>query len=193
MRGRPREFDRDEVLDKAMETFWETGYDGTPIKDLVERLGIGRQSLYLAFGGKRQLFEEALARYGESVILPLIEQLNAPGSPRGNVEKVLDHWQRISSSPDFKGCLVGQSAAEFADRDAVVATRLRKGLELLERSFTDALRRAQKEGEISPEKNPRKVARAIVAAVQGVAIWGPVRRSPAFVRDAFDGIRDLLD
>ena len=62
--GRPRSFDRDTALERAMLAFWERGYDGTSISDLTNAMGIEAPSLYAAFGDKQQLFEEAVGRYG---------------------------------------------------------------------------------------------------------------------------------
>ncbi|GIF76262.1 TetR/AcrR family transcriptional regulator [Asanoa siamensis] len=75
--GRTREFDADAALAAAMRTFWERGYDGTSLTDLTSATGVGRQSLYLAFGDKQRLYLAALDRYREHFFVPLVEALDA--------------------------------------------------------------------------------------------------------------------
>jgi TetR/AcrR family transcriptional repressor of nem operon len=193
VRGRPREFDRDEILNRAIDLFWQRGYEATPISELVQELGIGRQSLYLAFGNKRQLFEEALDRYAEMEIGPILVQLRAPGSPLDNVRSVLLFLQKRASSNDFKGCMIGHAAGEFGTRDPELSRHLARTFQRLEDAFSNALTRARDAGELSADRNPRALARLLVTTIQGVALWGPARRSPAYVRDVVAGLLELLN
>jgi AcrR family transcriptional regulator len=64
-KGRPREFDADEVLDRALDVFWRKGYEGASLSELTEAMGINRPSLYAAFGNKEELFRKALDRYAD--------------------------------------------------------------------------------------------------------------------------------
>ena len=73
--GRPKEFDREEALQKAMELFWARGYEGTGMRELLQHMGIGRQSLYDTFGDKRSLFIEALKCYNRCVTQAIVDQL----------------------------------------------------------------------------------------------------------------------
>ena len=193
MRGRPREFDRDEVLERAMQVFWERGYEATPISELVAELGIGRQSLYGAFGDKRQLFEEALQRYGECELAPRVAILKRPGSGLANVRDLLHHLLEKGIANDFKGCLVGHTAAEFGLRDPELAEKLSKNFCRMEEAIAEALTRAREAGELSIEKSPRKLARLIVTTVQGLALWGPVHKSPAYMRDVIESLEQQLE
>src|SRR5262245_37413696 len=105
--GRPPEFDRDDALERAMRLFWAKGYEGTSMSDLTVALGIGRQSLYGAFGGKRELFVACLERYSEHVLeRSLFGTLDEPaGSALAALERVLDAWEAYVKSDEFKGCL----------------------------------------------------------------------------------------
>src|SRR5213083_2130783 len=98
MAGRPRGFDEAQVLSRAMELFWLKGYAATAIADLEEATGLGRQSLYGAFGDKRGLFEQVVEHYEQTVLRPgLHDVLEAPGSALGNLERVLGYWQQAGS------------------------------------------------------------------------------------------------
>src|SRR6187431_2122551 len=148
MVGRPRTFDTDDVLDRAMALFWRKGYAGTGISDLEEATGLGRQSLYGAFGDKRQLFEQVVERYAATVLRPYLRDvLEAPGSPRANLERLFEHWQEAVASPNFNGCLVGNCVAEMSARDPEIADILGPQLEQMELWLFQAIARARAAGE----------------------------------------------
>ncbi len=80
MKGRPREFDREEALGQAMDLFWSQGYEATGVADLCDRMGLGRQSLYNTYGDKESLFAEALEHYDRVQLQPMVDALESPGS-----------------------------------------------------------------------------------------------------------------
>jgi TetR/AcrR family transcriptional repressor of nem operon len=168
-RGPDKQFDREEVLDRAMELFWQHGYEATGMAALLEHMGIGRQSLYDTFGDKRSLFLEAVKRYAGLVLGPILAQLRAPGSPMGNVRKVLQMWQTMASE-SHPGCLVGNSLAEFGAEDPDLAALLRGCVKTVEDAFCETLTRAREQGELKSKLAPRDLARTLVTASQGVAL-----------------------
>jgi len=181
--GRPRQFDPDAVLDAAMAVFWKKGYAGTALAELEAATKLGRQSLYGAFGDKRALFARVVERYFEVVLRPyIIDVLDAPGSPRANVEQVIRAWESAAAAPEFNGCLVGNSSSEMGLHDPEMAELLRRKLELLEAAFHRALTRAQRAGEISAGADVRALARSFVVTAQGLSIVCRVNRERAFVR-----------
>jgi len=181
--GRPRQFDPDAVLDAAMAVFWKKGYAGTALAELEAATKLGRQSLYGAFGDKRALFARVVERYFEVVLRPyIIDVLDAPGSPRANVEQVIRAWESAAAAPEFNGCLVGNSSSEMGLHDPEMAELLRRKLELLEAAFYRALTRAQRAGEINAGADVRALARSFVVTAQGLSIVCRVNRERAFVR-----------
>jgi len=181
--GRPRQFDPDAVLDAAMAVFWKKGYAGTALAELEAATKLGRQSLYGAFGDKRALFARVVERYFEVVLRPyIIDVLDAPGSPRANVEQVIRAWESAAAAPEFNGCLVGNSSSEMGLHDPEMAELLRRKLELLEAAFHRALTRAQRAGEINAGADVRALARSFVVTAQGLSIVCRVNRDRAFVR-----------
>lgn len=194
MAGRPRNFDEEQVLARAMHAFWSRGYEGTGIADLERATGLLRQSLYGAFGDKRALFMRAVEHYFTHVLKPgLIDVLDAPGSARANVERVLDQWQALASGQDFHGCLVGNSATELPKDDEALRELLSRKLQLMEDAFARALTRARKAGEVPEALDARATARALLSLAQGLAVVARVRHEPAFVRSVIGAARRLLD
>ena len=100
MKGRPREFDADEVLDRALEVFWRKGYEGASLSELTEAMGINRPSLYAAFGNKEELFRKALDRYADGPAAYTREALNAP-TARGVLERLLHGAAEALTHPDY--------------------------------------------------------------------------------------------
>ena len=191
--GRPPEFERDEALERAMRVFWQKGYEGTSMTDLTVALGIGRQSLYGAFGGKRQLFVECLERYSEHVLQKsLFSMLDAEGSPLAALKTVLDAWEAYAGSGEFMGCMLGKSVAELGRRDSELDALLRKKLDRIRHGIERNLVRAQKAGELTASADPKVLARSLTAFAQGAAVVCQVWRDPRAVHDTMLGAHQLI-
>jgi TetR/AcrR family transcriptional repressor of nem operon len=169
--GRPREFERDVVLDRAMQVFWTRGYEATSIQHLVTRMGIQRGSLYDTFGDKRGLFFAAIDRYDQVVTAKLLAALEGPGSGTDAIRRFFRLKVDLAMDPGRpRGCLVTNSAAELASRDRGTATRVGAVLAKIEAAFHRAVIRAQKAGEIDPARNPRSIARFLTSSAQGLSV-----------------------
>jgi TetR/AcrR family transcriptional repressor of nem operon len=177
--GRPRSFEPDTVLAQAMGVFWAKGYEATGIADLEAATGLGRQSLYGAFGDKRALFTKVVDYYFENVLKRgLIDVLDAPGSGLANIKRVFELWETAAQARDFQGCLVGNGLAEVSSKDHEMGRVLIRKLSLLEAAFVRAIRRAQADAEISAEIDAPSAGRALVAISQGLAVIARVRHQP---------------
>jgi TetR/AcrR family transcriptional regulator, transcriptional repressor for nem operon len=177
-----------------MAVFWKQGFEGTGMPDLEQATGLGRQSLYGAFGDKRTLFGRVVEHYFARVLKPwVIDVLDAPGSARANVERIFAQWEAAASAPDFHGCLVGNSASELSAKDSELKSVLREKLSLIEKAFARALSRARRAGEISAELDVHATARLLVTLSQGLAIVARVERDPAFVRGVTASARKLFE
>ena len=93
VRGKPLSFDRDEVLAKAMELFWKNGFQNTGMSELLDHMGIQRQSFYNTFGSKEKIFLEAVTLYTQNITKEIAAVLNQPGNPIENVRQVLNILQ----------------------------------------------------------------------------------------------------
>jgi TetR/AcrR family transcriptional repressor of nem operon len=173
--GRPKEFDRDEVLGKALDVFWTNGYDATSLDDLTGAMGIGRASLYNEFRDKHSLFIEALDRYRAARLTQLIETLEAAPTARAGIAAVLRGTvNTLWADETRRGCLMVNSAAELAASDPAVATRANEAFERTARAFRSALERGKRTGELDAEVNVRATSRYLANAVNSLRLLAKV-------------------
>jgi TetR/AcrR family transcriptional repressor of nem operon len=192
--ARPREFDSDAALERAMQAFWAKGYKATSLDDLCAATGLSRSSLYAAFGGKRALLHRSLDRYEEQGVVRITAALARPGSVRSAIAAfVSDLIDRIIEGPGRRGCFIGNCAAELARGDRVTAARVRRGLERIEGLFRDALARARARGEIAATADVESLARFLVAGIQGLRLVGKANPDRAALEDIAAVMLSCLD
>lgn len=168
--GRPRGFDADEALERAMQVFWEQGYEGASLTDLTDAMGISRTSMYAAFGNKDDLFRQALARYTEGPAAYGARALQEP-TARGVASAFLNGSVRATTRPGRPvGCLgvQGSLAAGAAARDAQDALTVWRN-EVVAR-LRERFQRAVDEGDLPPDADPTLLARYLVTVANGVAV-----------------------
>lgn len=182
--ARTKEFDPDAALQAAMELFWAKGYEATSVADLVEHLGIGRGSLYTTFGDKHQLYLAALRRYQETQP-PVVELLSQPGPVLPAVRALVERYaEEAACDTERRGCMLVNAATERLPADRQVARVVEAGWDTLETALTAALIRARAQGELSPDKDPRALARFLLVVLQGIRVVGKGEASASRVRDA---------
>jgi len=178
-----KQFDTTAVLDRAMGLFWEKGYRGAGMAELVDRMGIGRQSVYDTFGCKHDLYLAALRRYVATEQVPIFEALDGPGRPLERVARVVRIWERAALEPDHRGCMLFDGCNELGPQDPAVAEIVRDRLEGLEGAISAVLEEAAEAGELGSRFTPRELARTLVALGHGLLSLGKVSPSRAQVRD----------
>jgi AcrR family transcriptional regulator len=168
--GRPREFDIDAALEKAMRLFWAKGYEGTSVADLTETLGVSRPSLYAAFGDKEALFRAALERYAAGPACYVAAALGEP-TARKVAEQLLRGaavLQTSSSNPG--GCLTVNGAIASGDEAEPVRHVLNAhrtaGVALLRRRFEQA----KAQHDLPKDSDPAALASFLAAVVYGMAV-----------------------
>ncbi|MFI2435476.1 TetR/AcrR family transcriptional regulator [Streptomyces sp. NPDC018693] len=193
--ARTKEFDPDAALQSALELFWRHGYEATSMADLVEHLGIGRASIYATFGNKRDLYLKALDRYGEQQNPYLLHELSRPGPALPAVRALVRRFAAEAADDARRetGCFVTNTAAELAPHDSAAARRVELSWERLETLLHSTLVRAQEQGELDEERDPRALARMLLVLMQGLRVVGKASTDPARVRDAADQALALLD
>jgi AcrR family transcriptional regulator len=168
--GRPREFDIDDALDRALQVFWRKGYEGASMNDLTESMGITRPSLYAAFGNKETLFRKAFDRYVDGpggYVRIALEQPTA----RGVVEHLLYGAANAVTDPcNPPGCLAVQGALTCGDAAESIKQELMDRRNAGEQDLRERFERAVAEGDLDAGSDPAALARYISVVLQGMAV-----------------------
>ncbi|MCA9929969.1 MAG: TetR/AcrR family transcriptional regulator [Anaerolineales bacterium] len=169
--ARQKAFDQEKALNNAMQLFWRKGYEGASMQALLTEMGIGRGSLYDTFGGKRQLFQAALARYRASSDTRLVAPLYQPGPVPDAIRTLFDNLvEQALADPEQKGCLLVNSAVELGPHDAEIAREVATAVSSTEEAFYQAILRGQAVGEVGAAKDARALARFFVNNVRGIRV-----------------------
>ncbi len=191
MRGRPKTFDRDEVLEQALDLFWQRGYSATGIGELTEHMGIGRQSLYNTFGDKHTLYLEALRCYTERRLSHAREVLEADGSPLGNLQEFFGMWREEGLNSSC-GCMMVNGSTEIGAVDDAAARIIENSQNRLETLFRDLLERARDAGELNESAQPRAFARLILNTANGLAARSRLGLTEEMINDVLGTLLKVL-
>lgn len=170
-RGRPREFDRDAALAKAMTLFWERGYEGAAIGDLAEAMGINRPSLYAAFGCKEALFREAMDLYDRVESVPLQKLLDDAPTACAGVEATLRYnAEAYSDTTRPRGCFVVLASIIGTPESADVRAALAAARAAGEKALFDRIERGRAEGDVAAGADAKLVAAFYTTVMHGLSI-----------------------
>jgi len=167
---RPKAFDRDLALTRALELFQAKGYEGTSIQDLLDAMGIGRQSLYDTFGGKEALYREALGRYIAEGPRSLLVALESPLPLRRAVCAVLEGVVAHLASPGCRPCFIAHAALDRARSDGWTAQCVRNGYQDYLSLWEQRFRRAQAEGDLGPHHDSRSLGLVFQSTIYGLQV-----------------------
>lgn len=190
--ARTKGFSENAALEKALDLFWQHGYQGIGLTRLLRGMGIARQSLYDTFGNKRQLFIRTIEHYRDTRLAQALALLEREGSPTRNVRDVVRFFEQLALDKRARGCFVANSLVELGPHDAEIRKLLADTLGLLENAIVKTLRRAQSVGELSGKRSPRAIARALTNALVGMAVTGKLAQSRATVEDIYNGTLAML-
>jgi AcrR family transcriptional regulator len=170
MIGRPRGFDMDEALNRALDVFWRKGYEGASICDLTAAMGINPPSLYAAFGNKEALFRQALDRYAETKGAFVREALAAPKARDGIAALLHGTARHLTDKCNPPGCLLVQGIAGAGDHAQCIRDELNARRAATQKAMRDRLKQAKDEGELPEDADPAALARYFSTVTQGMAI-----------------------
>lgn len=169
-KGRPRQFDEDEAIDKAMRVFWKHGYEGASLSDLTAAMGISRPSLYAAFGDKQSLFLRALDRYRESPASYVNRALAEPAA-RGVFKSLLHGVISLVTDPKNPGgCLFVGASLPAAHGEEPIRTELARRRLEGERDIRKRYQRAAREGDLPSDADPKTLAKLTATLMWGICV-----------------------
>ncbi|MEG3616868.1 TetR/AcrR family transcriptional regulator [Magnetovibrio sp. PR-2] len=191
--ARPQKFNTNDVLDQAMDVFWQKGYDNTSVQDLVDATGLNRGSLYNSFGDKADLFAEVLKRYrNQSPAAQLATKVDT-APPRQWIEDFLMALvDRAKSDPDHKGCLLTNTAAGLYGCDPTMTSLVDQTLKDLENMFSTVIRRGQASGHISAATSAESLARFFVTTANGMNVMASAQCDTAMLQDVVSHALSVL-
>lgn len=186
--GPPRKFDRDIALQIALRLFWQRGYAGVSLDDLLKQMAIGRQSFYNAFGSKAALFNEAVSLYIQQCQLPALGLLEEPGSARENVLRFLAAWE--SSAQQRRGCLLVNICCEAPPQRVETIEVVFAAMQRFEQRLAKTLERALCSDEIQSEFSAVRLAQILTTLGNGMMVQARVAKSttdiPGLLTNTFE-------
>lgn len=192
--ARPREFDEEKVLNAAVLSFWQQGYEATSVRTLARAMGLTSASLYNAFGDKRQLFQKALDHYVETGFAARAHRLETELPPREAVVTFFEEMVEISlADPDRKGCFIVNSALEVAPHDPEFQRAIEAVMNDMEGFFLRCVTAAQAEGTVSDRQPPEDIARLLLGLLLGLRVLARTRPEPELLYGALRAVFEILE
>jgi TetR/AcrR family transcriptional repressor of nem operon len=191
--GRPREFDEQQVVTAAKEAFWAHGYAGTSLAELMTATGLGKGSLYGAFGDKHQLFVRTFDEYCRDALAGVEAQLTGDGPAYARlVAHIREAAESTIADDERRGCFLAKGTAELADIDPAVSERVRLTFARLGELLTDCVAAAQREGALAADVEPGQLAATVLAMLRGIEALGKGGAEPATLRAIAETTINLL-
>jgi len=182
--ARPRNFDEGEVLRAARDQFWSTGYAAARVDDIASATGLGKGSLYGAFGDKHQLFLRTFDDHCAGLVEAVRRALDGPDAGAG--ERLRAHVLKVAeataSDVCLRGCLLAKGTAELSEQDPAVAATARRTFAAIEELLASCVAGAQRAGDIAPDADPARLAGLLLAVLRGIEALGKGGGSPDSLR-----------
>jgi TetR/AcrR family transcriptional repressor of nem operon len=169
--ARPKEFNPDDAIERAMQVFWHKGYEATSMEDLLSAMDLSRGSLYDTFGDKRQLFLKVVDRYCTTFASSKFALLDQTGPALPTLRRfICEMIEGGLADPQRRGCLISNTVMELSPHEKEIAGRLRQALKMAENTFFKVLTRAKEQDELQMGQDPRTLAQFLVTMIQGVIV-----------------------
>lgn len=181
--ARPREFDENEVLNRALQIFWAQGYDATSVEDLVTATGLARASLYGAFGDKEQLFQRVVKHYLEQSDREIAEATRDLSARQAIEAFVQRRLQGFCNKGDLKGCFA-LTSVQSGGSGAIVQDVVLEGARQSRAWLVKQIKAAQAEGDVASEADPGTLADFLTVVLTGLSASARSGMSPRSLKAA---------
>jgi AcrR family transcriptional regulator len=192
--GRPREFDEAAVVAAARDAFWAAGFAGTSLDELTTATGLGKGSLYGAFGSKRELFVRVFDEYCTEATSAMGRALDGPDETA--MGRLAAYVRRIAEltavDAERRGCLLAKGSTELAGRDPAIAERAAAAVATMETHVAGVLDQARRQGHLTDAADVTALARTVLAALRGIEALGKAGASREVLCDIADTTMVLL-
>ena len=192
--SKAKQYDRNELLDRAVELFRRQGYNGTSTAELVAEFGVNRKSMYAEFGSKQKLFEATLEHYNRKHLSRVLAPLEAPDASLDGIHQALYGYASASEGP-FRGlgCLMCNTAVERGALDPGSGLFVASYLERITQAFHHALSNAQQDGEINPTIDLNEIAGFLTTMLIGMAASIRAEAPPAQLWATYTVVKKVID
>jgi AcrR family transcriptional regulator len=192
--ARPRSFDEGAVLRTARDQFWSTGYAATRVDDIAAATGLGKGSLYGAFGDKHQLFLRTFDDHCAELIEAVRRALDGPDDRA--CERLRAHVLAVANATAsdvcHRGCLLAKGTAELSGQDPAVAATARRTFAAIQELIASCIAGAQRAGDLKRDTDPAQLAALLLAVLRGIEALGKGGSSPDSLRAIADTALALL-
>lgn len=167
--ARPRAFDEQQALRRALDVFWVKGYNAASMNDLLEATDLSKSSLYASFGSKQALLIEAIACYGEQLMQGPLSPLTRANASRADIEEMLDRVITIAVTPEGqRGCFINNCFTEIAPHVPEVMAASAAVMRTIDSALSAAAERGQREGRITAAESPSALAAYLIHILTGI-------------------------
>lgn len=194
MAGRPKIFDEQEVVNKAVNVFWTKGYETASADELLEAMGIGKGSFYLAFkGGKKELYEKSLKQYSDRFNKQFLHDISVSEDP---IQLIRNFFMALADDPkskQMKGCYIGNALVQLSDGDAdtkLIAAGLLSGMEDI---FTTVIRKAQEQKKLKNKAKPEVLGKYLINLWNGVNVTRRSNPGDQYLREVLEMSLQVLN
>ena len=192
--SRPKEFNPDDAIEKAMQVFWHKGYEATSMEDLLTAMNLNRGSLYDTFGDKRQLFLQVIDRYCHGFVSEKFSLLDQPGPALPTLRRFIHGMiEGALADPQRRGCFIANTVMELSPHEKDIAEKVSRIMKMGEDAFFKVLARAKAQGELGPDKDPRSLARFLTTMMQGTIVMIKAGASADRVQQTAETALSILD
>ncbi len=190
--GRPARFDQAEVLETIQSVFWDNGYSATSLDDIMQSTGLGKGSLYGAYGSKQEMYLLAFTEYCDWAVADIKERLR--GDDAGAIVRLRAYIQSAAKggANARRGCMLAKATAEVAGRFPDVDKVIDLTFKAMEREIVQCVRQAQSAGDIAPDRDARTIGVTLLAVVRGMGALAQAGMSSAALSLAAQGALGLL-